>query len=84
MLITSISQNVYAMENEYLTILREGHEVKQNKLCRAAEVGDIVTIHNDKLLRQRWKLGKIGRLLPGKGDIVQADELLTVDKSCLF
>ena len=68
-------------KREYLTALRERTEMKQNKLRRIPELGDIVTIHNDKIARQNWKLGKITRLLPGKDNIVRAVEIRTVDKS---
>ena len=66
---------------EYLTSLRERYSSKNERLRKIPKIGDIVTIYNEKTPRQRWKLGKIERLLPGKDSIVRAVEVRTVDNS---
>ena len=68
-------------KKEYLTSLRERYTSKGKQLRRIPKEGDIVTIHNDKTPRQKWKLGKITRLLPGRDNIVRAVEVRTTDNS---
>ena len=68
-------------KKEYLPSLREKFQPRNKPLIRVPRVGDIVNIHKDKVPRQRWTIGKITRLLPGKDGIVRAVEVLTLDKS---
>ena len=54
---------------EYLTELREHHRVTNKKLNYVPiQVGDAVCIHQEKLPRKLWRLGRIERLLVGKDD----------------
>ena len=66
---------------EYLTSLREKHKHRNKLAGRIPKLGDIVCIHKDKLPRQRWALGKIVRVLPGKDNIIRAAEVRSLDKS---
>ena len=51
------------------------------ELRKMPKLGEIITIYNDKTSRQRWKLGKIVRLLPGKDNLLRAAQLQTVANS---
>lgn len=52
---------------EYVVNLRETQKLTvQNKLQPSPAVGDIVIIHEDKLPRSMWRLGKIEELLKGQ------------------
>ncbi|XP_065054025.1 uncharacterized protein LOC135682870 [Rhopilema esculentum] len=63
-------------KREYLTSLREFHNCgKQTTL--GINIGDIVYVHESKLPRQRWRMAKVTKLLPGKDGVVRAVELLT-------
>ena len=58
---------------EYLTQLREQHSrVKKSNSLRVAQVGDIVSIHDHKVPRQMWRMGKIERLLTGRDGHVRS------------
>ena len=53
--------------SEYLTELREHHRYSKELSCRREiQVEDIVCIHDNKIPRQSWRLGKVERLLPGQ------------------
>eukprot|EP00795_Rhopilema_esculentum_P011295 gene11295-21485_t len=78
---TLLGRFVTQWKKEYLTSLRERYTSKGKQLRRIPKQGDIVTIHNDKTPRQKWKLGKITRLLPGRDNIVRAAEVCTTDNS---
>lgn len=58
---------------EYLTELREHHRYsKRANSLRKVRVGDIVCLHDHKIPRQRWRLGKVERLLPGRDGHVRS------------
>ena len=59
-------------KTEYLPSLREHHKVNNTKKDSLVAVGDIVHLYKEKIPRQRWPMGKIIRLLPGKDGIVRA------------
>ena len=65
-------------KTEYLPSLREHHKVNNTKKDSLVAVGDIVHLYKEKIPRQRWPMGKIIRLLPGKDGIVRAAEVKTV------
>ncbi|XP_066026285.1 uncharacterized protein [Pocillopora verrucosa] len=59
--------------SEYLTQLREYHRYsKRANSLRKVQVGDIVCLHDNKIPRQLWRLGKIERLLPGRDGRVRS------------
>ena len=65
---------------EYLTELREHHRVKRSKKREKINVGDVVTIFEDKIPRQRWTLGRFEKLLSSNdGEIRSA--VVRVSKS---
>ena len=68
-------------KKEYLTSLRERFLGKNQEKQKIPKRGDIVIIQNDKTPRQKWKIGKITELLPGRDKIVRAVEVRTTDKS---
>lgn len=51
---------------EYLTELREHHRSRKSKNGPLIATGDIVTIFEDKLPRQRWRIGRVEKLLTSK------------------
>ena len=66
---------------EYLPALREHHKNVDKTVKRSVQVGDIVHIHKDKTPRQRWSMGKVTLLLPGKDGICRAVKVLCLDKA---
>ena len=68
-------------KREYLTSLLEKYNSSSKQLKKILKVGDIVTIYSNKTSPQRWKLGKIVRLLQGKDNLARVAELQTVDNS---
>ena len=68
-------------KQEYLPALREHNRLRKGSVKRVAKVGDIVTIHKDKIPRQRWALGKITRLIIGQDGVARGAELLTANSS---
>ena len=58
---------------EYLTELREHQRLKRKKKAEKIKVGDVVTVFEDKIPRQRWTLGRIEKLLTsGDGEVRSA------------
>ena len=51
---------------EYLTELREHQNTKKPKSGEKVSIGDVVTIFEEKLPRQGWRMGRVERLLQGK------------------
>ena len=59
--------------SEYLTQRREYHRYsKRANSLRKVQVGDIVCLHDNKIPRQLWRLGKVERLLPGRDSQVRS------------
>ena len=57
---------------EYLTELREHHRVTKRRMNSPQIQGDVVCIHDEKLPRNLWRLGKIQKLIRGKDGHVRA------------
>ena len=76
-----LSRMFLQWKREYLISLCERCNDSKKQLRKIPKIADIVTIYNDRTSRQRWKLGKIVRLLPGKDNLVRAAELRTEDTS---
>ena len=55
---------------EYLTQLREYQKI--GKSTRLIKLGDIVAIFSHDMKRNKWKLGKVIKLLCGSDDIPRA------------
>ena len=54
-------------KHEYLVNLRESHNLSSTK-CGEPQIkqGDVVTVHQDKVPRGFWRLGKIEHLIESK------------------
>ena len=65
---------------EYVTELREHHQ-RQNTKGKTAEIGDVVSVYEDKIPRDLWKLGRVEKLLVGQDGKVRAAELTINDKA---
>ena len=62
---------------EYLTSLREYQRAQNSRnILRTPEVNDIVSIKDEKLPRQQWRLGRVIELIRGRDDKVRAVKLL--------
>ena len=58
--------------HEYLVDLRESHNLATEEVRQAnVQVGDVVTVHEDKIPRGLWCLGKIEELIVGKNKRVR-------------
>ncbi len=61
--------------NEYLSELREAHSYTARKQSKAkypaASVGDIVVVHDERLPRGLWKLGRIVSVMKGRDDLIR-------------
>ena len=64
---------------EYLTSLREHDKVKNHPGTRNIQHGDIVLIHDDTP-RNKWKLGVVIKLHPGKDGLTRAATLRTANR----
>ena len=61
---------------EYLGNLREFHRPRGERYGVAdVQVGDVVTIYEDDVKRNKWKLGVVEGLIGGKDDIVRCSKL---------
>ena len=71
---------------EYLPELRNSHQQsRRGKIGRTqAQVGNVVVIEDDKLLRGFWKLGTVVKLLSGRDKGVQAASVKTHSKDGKF
>ena len=61
--------------HEYLTELREFHRCENKLPAKQLKIGDIVLITDDKVPRNRWKLGKVEHLFRSKDGLVRACRL---------
>ena len=57
---------------EYLSELREHHLGKKTTQSRVIKQGDVVCVHEDRLPRQRWRLGTVQELIHGRDNLVRA------------
>ena len=56
--------------SEYLVNLREQHKLKKTKTQPIIEIGEVVLIKEDKMKRNRWKLGKIENLIRVRDGVI--------------
>eukprot|EP00794_Sanderia_malayensis_P020705 gene20705-biopygen17091 len=59
-------------QGEYFRALQERHNVMHKVTQRKLEIGDVVTIKEDKKNRSQWKIGIVELLIPGRDGIVRA------------
>ena len=64
---------------EYLPGLREFHRNASTQNNRLIGLGDIVIIQSDRVPRQKWRMGRVITLYPGKDGIVRAADVKTLD-----
>ena len=66
---------------ECLTSLRELQRRHSGSVKREIQKGDIVHVFEDRTPRQKWSIGKVERVLPGRDGFIRSAELTTVNKS---
>ena len=64
---------------EYLPSLREFHRCRTGSTSRVISIGDVVVINKEKVPRQRWNIGKVVKLIPGKDGVLRAAEAKTLN-----
>ena len=64
---------------EYLPSLREFHRCRSGSTSRVISIGDVVVINKEKVPRQKWNIGKVVKLIPGKDGVVRAAEVKTLN-----
>ncbi|XP_035232305.1 uncharacterized protein LOC118204095 [Stegodyphus dumicola] len=64
-------------KNEYLLMLRSVHCVKPSGKITEFKVNDIVLIHDEKLPRHFWKLGRVVTVFPGRDGKIRSCEIKT-------
>ena len=62
---------------EYLTSLRERHRLLKAKEEKHPSEGDIVLIKGEDKNRNRWKMGRVTRLIHGRDQVVRGVQLKT-------
>ena len=62
---------------EYLTELREQHKVRSGSAGDSISQGDIVVVHEDKIPRQLWKIGRVEDLMRGRDGNMRAATIRT-------
>ena len=67
---------------EYITSLRERHNLNHKKVGLPIQEGDVVLIQSDERNRGKWKLGIVVKLIKGRDGVVRAARL-TAGKSYL-
>ena len=73
-------------QSEYLSELREHHTARNSKAGKGvanAEIGrgEIVAIHEEKLPKVQWRLGKVKHLYEGNDGVVRGAELKVVSRT---
>ncbi|XP_003742241.1 uncharacterized protein LOC100902447 [Galendromus occidentalis] len=63
--------------NEYFLMLRSAHEKGRVRDSSPLALDDIVLIHEPKLERARWRLGRVVELPPGKDKVVRSCRVKT-------
>ena len=67
-------------QSEYLTELREHHRCNNRSPSIQAAVGDVVLVSEDKLPRNRWRMGVCEELRPGRDGLVRSCKVRTLTK----
>ena len=64
---------------ENLTDLREHHRSKKERHVKVS-IGNVVLVHEDKVKRSNWKMGKVLELIVGKDGVVRGTKLKLINK----
>ena len=62
-------------QREYLTSLRQRHQTNIKSTTVGPNEGDIVLIKGDEKNRNKWKMGKVTKLIRGKDNVVRGVKL---------
>ena len=62
---------------EYLTALRERHNLNHNSKNFKVAVGDVVLIKAEEKNRNKWPMGVVQQIYPGRDGVVRAVEVGT-------
>ena len=66
--------------HEYLSELREHHKFNKLSKCEM-RIGDVVLVYEDKLPRNKWRMGVIIELFTGKDGYVRGAKIRTITKT---
>ncbi len=69
-------------QREYLTSLRQRYQTNHRSLTGHPKEGDIVLIKGEEKNRNKWKIGKVTKLIRGKDKVVRGVKL-QCDKATL-
>ena len=69
-------------QQEYVTALRERHNMQPKSKAVNINVGDVVMIKGESKKRGRWKIGIISKLFQGKNDQIRGARVKT-PRGCL-
>ena len=61
--------------DEYLRGLRERHNLKHQNKKSSLKLGDVVIIKGDERNRNKWKLGIVENLIPGRDGVIRVAKL---------
>ena len=64
-------------QKEYLTSLRERHNMTHKTAKFQPKIGDVVIVKSENKNRGRWSLAMVNEILPGKDENVRAVQLKT-------
>ena len=67
-------------QREYLTGLRESHNCKATGIERVPKVGDVVTVFEDGVKRNNWKMAVLESLILGKDEQVRGANVRVITK----
>ena len=77
----SLIQSFWSIwRKEYLTNLREAHQhrFKRSKNSINPNVDDIVLVHDEKLKRSEWRMGRISKLHTSKDGKCRSAEVIVI------
>ena len=58
-------------KKEYLIHLRDSHKMKTSRKSLKINVGDAVSIFEERLKRRHWKVGKVLKIMRGNDDVIR-------------
>ena len=67
-------------QREYLTNLRESHDCNAQAIGKAPKVGDVVTVYEEGVKRNGWKMAVVESLIVGKDKEVRGANVRVITK----